>query len=141
MKKQILISIVFMGLLITGSALLATPPASAETRSGILIIPFNIHAQNVQSFLKPAITDMLYTRLSAKDRTVLVENLETVTEPISVEDAVAMGGQQNMDYVLFGSITMLGTMVSTDAQLVGVAQEKPLLTVNEVGQDLSLIHI
>ena len=46
-----------------------------------------------------------------------------------------MGQQQNVDYVLFGSITMLGTMISTDAQLVGVALEKPLLTFNEVGQD------
>ena len=124
-----------MGLLITGSALVATGPASAETRSGILIIPFNIHAQKVQSFLKPAITDMLYTRLSAENRTVFVEKTPAGTEPVSVEDAIAMGQQQNVDYVLFGSVTMLGSMISTDAQLVGVAQEKPLLTFNEVGQD------
>ena len=135
MKKQILISIVFMGLLTMGSALVATGPASAETRSGILIIPFNIHAQEVQSFLIPAITDMLYTRLSAENRTVSVEKMPAGTEPVSVEDAIAMGQQQNVDYVLFGSVTMLGSMISTDAQLVGVAQEKPLLTFNEVGQD------
>ncbi len=135
MKKQFLISIVFMGLMITGSALLATAPASAETRSGILIIPFSIHAENVQSFLKPAITDMLYTRLSAENRTVSVEKAHEGADPVSVADAIAMGQQQDVDYVLFGSITMLGTMISTDAQLVGVAQEKPLLTFNEVGQD------
>ena len=124
-----------MGLLIMGSALVATGPASAETRSGILIIPFNIHAQEVQSFLKPAITDMLYTRLSAENRTVIVEEVGDRTDPLSAGDAIAMGQQKKVDYVLFGSITMLGTMVSTDAQLVGVAQEKPLLTFNEVGQD------
>ncbi len=124
-----------MGLLITGPALLATVPASAETRSGILIIPFSIHSQNVQSFLKPAITDMLYTRLSAENRTVLVEKTHAGADPVTAETAIAMGQQQNVDYVLFGSITMLGSMLSTDAQLVGVAQEKPLLTFNEVGQD------
>jgi len=32
---------------------------------------------------------------------------------------------------------MLGSMISTDAQLVGVSREKPLLTFNEVGQDQS----
>ena len=122
-------------LLTIGSVLAATTTALAETRSGILIIPFNIHAENDQSFLKPAITDMLYTRLSAESRTVLVEKVDALTDPVSAEDAIAMGRQQNVDYVLFGSITMLGAMISTDAQLVGVALEKPLLTFNEVGQD------
>ena len=135
MKKHILTAIVCIGLLMTGSALVPTAIASAETRSGILIIPFNIHAENAQSFLKPAITDMLYTRLSAENRTVFVEKVEALTTSVSVEDAIAMGQQQNVDYVLFGSITMLGAMISTDAQLVGVALEKPLLTFNEVGQD------
>ena len=134
-KKYILTSIVFSVLLTIGSLLAATTTALAETRSGILIIPFNIHAENDQSFLKPAITDMLYTRLSAENRTVLVEKVEALATSVSVEDAIAMGRQQNVDYVLFGSITMLGAMISTDAQLVGVALEKPLLTFNEVGQD------
>ena len=78
---------------------------------------------------------MLYTRLSAENRTVLVEKTHAGADPVTAETAIAMGQQQNVDYVLFGSITMLGSMLSTDAQLVGVAQEKPLLTFNEVGQD------
>lgn len=142
MKKHILTSILCIGLLISGSALVSTASASAETMSGILIIPFNIHAEKDQSFLKPAITDMLYTRLSAENRTISVEKGPR-TDSVSAEDAVSMGRQQNVDYVLFGSITMLGTMVSTDAQLVGVAREKSLLTFNEVGQDQSdiIAHI
>jgi len=134
-KKQILISIVLISLLAMGSAFVATVTASAETMSGILIVPFSIHAENNPSFLKPAITDMLYTRLSAENRTVFVDKTPGRTDPVSFEDAVSMGQQQNVDYVLFGSITMLGAMISTDAQLVGVVQEKPLLTFNEVGQD------
>ncbi|MFC1876481.1 FG-GAP-like repeat-containing protein [Thermodesulfobacteriota bacterium] len=137
MKKHILTLIVCSVLLTIGSVLVATATASAETSSGILIVPFNIHAEKDQSFLKPATTDMLYTRLSAENRTVLVEKVDARTDPVSAEDAIAMGRQQNVDYVLFGSITILGAMISTDAQLVGVAMEKPLLTFNEVGQDPS----
>ncbi len=137
MKKHILTSILLIGLLVTGPALVVTAAESAETMADILIIPFSIHAESDQSFLKPAITDMLYTRLSAENRTVLVEKGDVPTGSVSVENAVAMGQQRNVDYVLFGSITMLGTMVSTDAQFVGVALEKPLLTFNEVGQDQS----
>jgi TolB-like protein len=136
-KKHILTSILCVGLLVLGSTFVATGSASAETMPVILIIPFNIHAGKDQSFLKPAITDMLYTRLSAENRTVLVEKGDTRTDSVSAEDAVSMGRQQNANYVLFGSITILGTMVSTDAQLVGLAQDKPLLTFNEVGQSQS----
>ena len=136
-KKYILTLILCVGQLVTGPALVATAAESPDTMAGILIIPFNIHAEKDQSFLKPAITDMLYTRLSAENRTVLVEKVDVPTDSVSAENAIAMGLQQNVDYVLFGSITMLGSMISTDAQLVGVAQEKPLLTFNEVGQDQS----
>lgn len=134
MKKHILTSILCIGLLISGSAFVVTSSASAETVPGILIVPFNIHAEKDQSFLKPAITDMLYTRLSAENRTVIVEK-GARTDSVSAGDAVSMGRRQNVDYVLFGSITMLGTMISTDAQLVDVAREKSLLTFNKVGQD------
>jgi len=133
-KKHILTSILCIGLLISGSAFVVTSSASAETVPGILIVPFNIHAEKDQSFLKPAITDMLYTRLSAENRTVIVEK-GARTDSVSAGDAVSMGRRQNVDYVLFGSITMLGTMISTDAQLVDVAREKSLLTFNKVGQD------
>ena len=80
---------------------------------------------------------MLYTRLSAENRTILVEKVDIQTNSVSSGEAASMGRQQNADYVLFGSITILGTMISTDAQLVGLAQDKPLLTFNEVGQDQS----
>ncbi len=137
MKKHILTSILCIILLVAGLALVVVVSASAETMPVILIIPFNIHAEKDQSFLKPAITDMLYTRLSAENRTILVEKGNARTDAVSAGDATTMGRQQNADYVLFGSVTILGTMISTDAQLVGLAQDKPLLTFNEVGQDQS----
>ena len=46
-----------------------------------------------------------------------------------------MGREQAVDYVLTGSITFLGTMISTDARVLDVSLAKPLLTFSEVGQD------
>ena len=135
MKKYILKSILCIGLLLMGSALVATVTASAETLSRILIIPFDIHAEKDQSFLKPAIMDMLYTRLSAENRTVFVEKIAARREPVSAENAISMGLQRNVDYVIIGSITILGTRISTDARFVGVDRKKPLLTFNEVGRN------
>jgi TolB-like protein len=127
--------LLFMGLLFMGLVFMIPVLSSAEGIPSILIIPFDIHAEKDQSFLKPAITDMLYTRLSAEDRTIFVEKSVSRTEPVSTETAIAAGHQQNADYVLIGSITMLGTRISTDARLIEVAQKRPLLTFNEVGQD------
>ena len=135
MKKIILMSILCISLMIIGSNFDAIDTASAENLPSVLIIPFDIHAEKDQSFLQPAITDMLYSRLSAENRTVLVEKIGSRTNPVSAEEAISMGQQQNVDYVLMGSITMLGTLISTDARFVDISQAKPLLTFNEVGQD------
>jgi TolB-like protein len=142
-KRHILIPILYIGLLIMGSVFVSINAISAENLPSILIIPFDIHAEKDQSFLKPAITDMLYTRLSAENRTVLVDKTAARTGPASAEDAISMAQRQNADYVLMGSITMLGAMISTDARIVDISQAKPILTFNEVGQDQSdiITHI
>ena len=135
MKRKILMPVLCIGMLITASILLPMDTASAGKAPVILIVAFDIHAEKDQSFLKPAITDMLYTRLSAEGRTILVEKTNDRTNPVTAEEAVSMGREQNADYVLTGSITMLGTMISTDALFLGVADQKPLVTFNEVGRD------
>jgi len=86
---------------------------------------------------------MLYTRLSVEGRTIHVEKMGDRADPISAKDAVFMGKQKNADYVLIGSITMLGTMISTDARFIHISQAKPLLTFNEVGQNQGdiIVHI
>ena len=78
---------------------------------------------------------MLFTRLSAENRTVLVEKTDTLTAPVSTGDAISMGRDRHVDYVLMGSITMLGTMISTDAQVLSISEAGPVLTFNEAGQD------
>jgi len=127
--------ILCVGLLIMGLAFVSIAASASENMARILIVPFDIHAEKDQSFLKPAVMDMLYTRLSAEGRTIHVEKMGDRTDPVSAADAISMGQQRNVDYVLFGSITILGARISTDARLVGIAQEKSSLTFNEVGQD------
>lgn len=102
---------------------------SAEPPVTILVFPFTIHAPDDQTFLKQAVMDMLYTRLSAKDRDIVLE-----PDPATGKQALEIGRDSNADYILMGSLTLLGESVSTDARLIRTADQKSLITFNRSGQ-------
>ena len=106
------------------------PPASqAEKSVTVLVFPFSIHAADDQAFLKQAVMDMLYTRLSEKDRTIVLE-----MDPATEKQALEIGRNKNADYILMGSLTLLGESVSTDARLIRTADQKSLMIFDRSGQ-------
>jgi len=112
----------------------------AENITSILILPFDIHAEKDQSFLTPAIMDMLFTRLTAEGRPVIMGDPDisagiTSTVPISIADAIFQAQQRGADYVVLGSVTLLGNVIRTKAQFIGVAEQKPLVTFDQAGQN------
>jgi TolB-like protein len=112
----------------------------AENITSILILPFDIHAEKDQSFLTPAIMDMLFTRLTAEGRPVIMGDQDispeiTSTVSISIGDAIFQAQQRGADYVVLGSVTLLRNVIRTKAQFIGVAEQKPLVTFNQAGQN------
>ncbi|MCK5418145.1 MAG: VCBS repeat-containing protein, partial [Desulfobacterales bacterium] len=104
------------------------------------VLPFTIHADKDLAYLKKGVADMLASRLALKDKIVIVAGTdsslktEEIPETIDATTALALGAKSGSDYVLFGSLTILGNNVSTDASFFDIHQKQPLLTFSEVGQ-------
>ncbi len=113
---------------------------SAAEPARVLILPFNIHADKDLAYLKKGVADMLASRLALKDKVVVVDSAdsslktEQIPATIDAAAALALGAKSGSDYVLFGSLTVFGNSISTDASFFDMRQKQPLLTFSEVGQ-------
>jgi hypothetical protein len=113
---------------------------SAAEPARVLILPFNIHADKDLAYLKKGVADMLASRLAIKDKVVVVDSAdsslktEQIPATIDAAAALALGTKSASDYVLFGSLTVFGNSISTDASFFDMRQKQPLLTFSEVGK-------
>ena len=128
-----------MTLFVSGAAL-------GQTARRILVLPFQIHSKEDLSFLKKGIADMLSSRLAQEGKVELInpeDALRGGPEPADAAAAIELGGRVKADYVIFGSLTLFGESISTDARLLDVAQQKPLVTFNRFGKsrDAAIAHV
>ena len=120
--------------------------AAADNPSRILILPFQIHAEKDLSFLKKGIVDMLSSHLAAEGKVELVnpgQALASGPEPATEAAAPLLGEKLNADYVAFGSLTIFGDSISTDARFIDVRLKKPVVLFNQSGKshDDVIFHI
>lgn len=104
----------------------------------IAIVPFKINADRDLSFLRDGIVDMLESRLSWKDAVAVIDRAETekalkgISGHVTEQAARDLGVRLEADYVLFGSLTVLGSSASLDARLVGVrGRQAPVTYFNQ----------
>lgn len=141
MKKTFIIIVSL--LIILSVALPAVSVDGAGAR--VAVLEWSVNAADEHSYIGPALTDMLSSRLGSEP-TILLERSDkvkealspltsgTVTEEEALKAAVALG----VDFVLFGSVTVLGESVSLDAKLLNVKSKlsKPLYA---SGNDISSV--
>jgi TolB-like protein len=126
-------------LTLTLLALGSARQAAAETRK-VLVVPFSIHADKDLAFLQKGITAMLSSRLTdvgkvvVMDQTAAADLVRDLPSPLTRETAAAAGRKAGADYVAFGSLTVFGDSISTDARFVEAAASTLLVTFNETGQ-------
>ena len=121
--------------------------AAAATPKRIALLPFKINSDKDLSFLKDGIFDMLTSRLSKEDQVEVlgraqVEEAIHSAAPsgvINESAARAIGTRLNADFVLFGSLTVLGNNVSIDAKMLDVSGSKPTMTFFDQSQDLGAV--
>ena len=115
--------------------------ARAAGPSRILILPFEINAEKDLSFLQKGIVNMLSTRLFQEGKVVPMEPavaqqaLQETSGPLELKSVVALGEKYQADYVIFGSLTVFGDSISTDARFVDVRRQKTLVTFSKFGKD------
>jgi TolB-like protein len=112
--------------------------AAAKT---VAIVPFKVNAEKDMSFLRDGVYDMLSSRLT-KEGEVEVMGRQTVEKalaatagPLTEAGGRELGRKLAADYVLFGSLTVLGNSISLDAKMVDVAGAKPTMSFFEQSED------
>ncbi|OQW97112.1 MAG: hypothetical protein BWK74_07000 [Desulfobacteraceae bacterium A6] len=108
---------------------------SADKISKVLILPFNIHSEKDLSFLQRGIGEMLSTRIAFENKVMIVgkEEAGIAAGKTDEKTALAAGEKAGADYVLFGSLTVFGESISTDAKFYDVQNKSRLVVINEFG--------
>ncbi len=88
----------------------------------VLILPYIIHAQEQHAYLQAEIPSVIKKRLEEEGAQVIISHVETA----DVKKAVAgglkrlreLGVQNGAGYVVWGSLTRIGTQFSLDTKLL-----------------------
>ena len=130
----------FLALLLSTFAAVGLPPAQAQNPRQVLVLPFDINAAEDLTFLQNGIEDMLATRLAREGQVAVIpkararEAAAKAPRPVTPAAAAELGRQLGADFVVFGSLTVFGESISTDARFLDVAQAKPVVVFGETGQ-------
>jgi hypothetical protein len=71
------------------------------------------------------------TPIGKEDTHRAVENIE---DPINPLTALTISEELQADYVVYGSLTIFGSSISTDARFVDVHQKEAVVTFNQIGK-------
>ncbi len=93
----------------------------------IAILPWKVHAEPRYAYIGEALQDMLSTRIGSNRRVELTRKdvvRERLPEGVEITEGVAekVGREVGAEYVLFGSLSVLGDHISMDARLVDVGK-------------------
>lgn len=130
MKKRKKSYIFFILLILLTALPSLTVPAFANPVK-VAVLPFEINAEKNLDFLKTGIQDMLGSRLSWKDKVVVIDKTAVNTTVKGLgqykNDSLALlaGGQLKSDFIISGSITIIGQGASIDAKMMDITGKIP----------------
>jgi len=114
----------------------------------IAVFPFQIHSAEDLEFMQAGLYDMLANRLGSADGSILVIPREEMVQEISTVPSRSLKDKSQItrtlqaDYFISGSLTALGSNVSTDVQFFKVEQTVPLVQLSQTGTQGDIIaHI
>lgn len=141
------LSVTFLiAMIFTATLLFASNGFPAETKK-VAVLPFVMNTQHDLKFLQKGIFDMFSSRLSHGDDVVVLtrENLDmllsesdnqfTLDNGANESIAKALGRYLNVDYVLFGSLTLFGNRMSIDVNMVDIKTNQPTLAFYRQGDN------
>jgi TolB-like protein len=107
----------------------------------IAIVPFKINADKDVGFLRDGIYDMLSSRLYKEGEVEVIgrpqveKTIASVAGGFTEAKARDIGKLMGADYLLYGSLTVLGNSISVDSKMVDVSGAKPVLSFFEQSED------
>jgi TolB-like protein len=114
----------------------AAPALWAKEKNSVAILPFSVHSAENIDYVRRGIGDMLSSRISVSEKievlspdTVQSTLKETGVKELAVVDVYSLGKKLNADFVVWGSITKIGTSLSIDGKLVDISTYKAVVTI------------
>jgi TolB-like protein len=111
-------------------------PLWAKDKNTVAILPFSVHSAENIDYVRQGIGDMLASRISVNERidvigrdSILAALRETAGREIASADVVVLGKKLSADFVVWGSITKIGSGLSIDAKLVDIATNKTAVNI------------
>jgi len=107
-------------------ALSILPRTALAANVRLAILPFQIHSSEDLTYLQRGIQDMLSTRIAQQggvevlDRGKIASLEKEYSSGMDIAKAASIGAKLGVDFVVFGSISKLGSHVSLDGQVVDV---------------------
>ncbi len=143
--KLKIISLALSGIMM--AALGGIQSALAADVKRIALLPFKINSEKDLSFLQDGIFDMLSTRLAKEGRVEVLSRtqvdaaMQSAAASGAVNEAAArsIGTRLNADFVLFGSLTVLGENVSIDSKMMDISGNQPTMTFFDQSRDLGAV--
>jgi TolB-like protein len=128
--KALIGSLFFLSLILPGAGMKTAWSAEA---SRVAILPFAVNASDKLDYLKEGLQDMLASRLAWENKVLVLDRLqvqkaqEKFPGPLEEKKALLIGKELNLDYLLWGSATVIGTGISLDVSLADLSGQRPPL--------------
>ena len=125
MKKTISVILFLITILLVAGTIWA------KEKYTVTVLPFSLHSAENIEYVRQGIGDMLISRISVSDkievtRKDVVQDVlkKTGAKELNLTDVQSIGQQLKSDYVVWGSITKIGSRISIDGKLVDIAGGK-----------------
>jgi TolB-like protein len=112
-------------------------PLGAKDKYSIAVLPFSVHSAENIDYIRRGIEDMLRSRLSLNERMAVVGKdvlnpllKEMEGKELSASAVQALGKKINADYVVWGSLTKIGTLINIDGRLFNIATNSPAVNIS-----------
>ncbi len=110
--------------------MLWVPAVQAEAAKTLSLTPFTVNAQTPLDTIQKGMAQMLYSRLSWRDRVVVIPPSETsalwsdTREMTAKERIQQLAKETGSDYIIVGSITELAGSFSIDARVIDIKSNR-----------------
>jgi TolB-like protein len=108
--------------------------SAAKDKYVVAVLPFTSHSAENIDYVRYGVWDMLFSRISYQDRIQVVDkdavsNLVRENKDLSSAEILDIGTKLKADYVVWGSLTKIGSALSVDGKLFDMkAVNKPALS-------------
>jgi len=119
------------------------PSLWAKEKRSVAVLPFSIHSAENIDYIRRGISDMLSSRISVGERIEVIspDAISTILKDtggkdLATTDIYNLGKKLNADFVVWGSITKIGSSLSIDGKLVDISTQKAAVTIMSQSQNM-----